>query len=102
MRPHPRLAELASAAARSYFAEPGLGQDQLASRVAQQLRGGSAPGLAQVTTLGAVVGSLEQAEQLSGLDEQGVTHVGLGLAQGTRQDAVPNAIAVVVLLGRAR
>ena len=102
LRPHPRLAELASAAARSYFAEPGLGQDQLASRVAQQLRGGSAPGLAQVTTLVAVVGSLEQAEQLSGLDEQGVTHVGLGLAQGTRQDAVPNAIAVVVLLGRAR
>ncbi len=97
----PNLARAAQEAADAYFADPALTTQATVDRASSSLRS-YAIAFRRVGGVMAVVGSLDDAGQLEPTLDDTVDFVGVGVAQGTRADSPPNAIAVVIMLGWAR
>ncbi len=95
------LAEAAQRAVDHFFADPELSQQDVVDEASASLRGF---GIAyrRIGGVMAVVSQLAEAGALEPTLDPGVRGVGLGVAQGTRLDTGPNAIAVVIVLGWPR
>ncbi|MDD9933989.1 MAG: CAP domain-containing protein [Myxococcales bacterium] len=92
------LTELAGATAERFFAEPGSDQNallQALSKRAAQAGGGYSRQTAMMT----VVPALEDVLGIEALLDPAVRGVGLGVAQGTREDTIELGIAIVVVIG---
>ena len=93
------LADLCAATAREYFGAPAARTRQ---QMVEQLNRRAASRHKSYTRLAAlltVVTSLAEAAAIDALLDPKARAVGIGIAQGTRQDSVENAIAVVMLIG---
>jgi uncharacterized protein YkwD len=101
LRVDPSLERAAADAARAYFASPGPSQQDTVEGATAGLRGISIA-YRRLGGVMAVVSSLEEAQQLEPALDDTVRVCGIGVAQGTRADSVPNALAVVILLGWER
>lgn len=97
----PNLTRAAQEAADAYFADPSLSTQAAVDRGSAGLRS-YAVLFRRVGGVMAVVSALDDAGQLEPALDAEVDYVGVGVAQGTREDAPPNSIAVVVMLGWAR
>lgn len=97
----PNLAKAAQDAAKRYFAEPRLRQQDAVDDATGSLR---RFGIAfrRVGGVMVVVTTLEEAMRLEPTFDPEVRYVGIGVAQGVRPDSAPNAIAVVILLAWPR
>lgn len=95
------LRSVAQAAADAFFAEPTLTQEETVNRASADLRRFSMM-FRRVGGVMAVVTVLDEATTLEPTFGDDLSYVGIGVAQGTREDTGPNAIAVVIMLGWAR
>jgi len=91
------MSELCAAVAREYFAT----QTKERSLIEALSRKAANSKLAyeRLGALMLVVTSIEQASEVAALLDPKAKGIGIGVAQGTRDDTVDNTIAVVVLLG---
>ncbi len=91
----------AASAATRFFAEPDLSQQDVVDDAGARLR---RFGIAfrRVGGVMAVVQALDEAARLEPTFDPTVRYVGIGVAQGTRPDAPPNSIAVVIVLAWPR
>ncbi|MBN1653405.1 MAG: CAP domain-containing protein [Deltaproteobacteria bacterium] len=95
------LSEYARQAALSYFARPDLSDKMLAKRINQRL-GKTADRFRQVATLLKLADSLERIKEVSQLFDPEITTVGIGIAQGTKEGEMPNAIIIVLIMAWQR
>lgn len=95
------LDQAAQEAADAYFANPSLTRDETVSRATEAVRR-FAIVYRRIGGIMGVVSSVEEASQLEPALVDTVRHCGIGVAQGTRPDSPPNAIAVVILLAWER
>jgi uncharacterized protein YkwD len=95
------LTEAAQAAAERFFADPATTQQDIVDDAPGSLR---RFGVAyrRLGGLMAIVASLREAEALEPLFDPEVRYLGIGVAQGTRPDTGPNALAVVYILAWPR
>lgn len=97
----PNLVRAADEAAAQFFTEPTLSQSDTVDRASASLRRYSIA-FRRVGGLMAVVSSVDEAGQLEPALDGDVDQIGIGVAQGSRPDTGPNAIAVVIVLGWSR
>jgi uncharacterized protein YkwD len=97
----PNLESAAQEAASAYFTDPSLSTQASVDRASAGLRRYSIA-FRRVGGVMAVVSDVAEAGQLEPTLADDVSYVGIGVAQGTRPDSEPNAIAVVIMLGWAR
>jgi uncharacterized protein YkwD len=101
------LAAIAQAGADRYFAEPGVKEPQILeglNRHIDETWKKRPPPLAQVgatRSIVALVYSID-AVSLERVLDPGFRFIGVGVAQGTRPDTGPNAVAVVLVIGEPR
>lgn len=95
------LRSVAQSAADAFFAEPTLTQEDTVNRASADLRRFSMM-FRRVGGVMAVVTTLEEATTLEPTFEEGLSYVGIGVAQGSREDTGSNSIAVVIMFGWAR
>ncbi|MFW6051098.1 MAG: CAP domain-containing protein [Myxococcota bacterium] len=95
------LQEAAQRGAHRFFEEPSLEQRDVVEEASAGLRRLSIA-YQRVGGVMVVVEALDEATRLEPLFDPEVRHVGIGVAQGSRPDAPPNAVAVVVMLGWPR
>ncbi len=95
------LTKAASKAATDYFANKDLSQQDAVDAASFQMRR-FAIAYKRIGGLMTVVGNLREAAKLEPTFDPAVRYVGIGVAQGSRPDAPPNSIAVVVMLGWPR
>ncbi|HJL16476.1 MAG TPA: CAP domain-containing protein [Sandaracinaceae bacterium LLY-WYZ-13_1] len=95
------LSEAAQEAAERFFEDPSLSQQDTVDDASAALR---RFGIAYRRLGGvmAVVTDVEEAGALEPTFDPDVRHVGIGVAQGSRPDTGPNAIAVVIVLAWPR
>jgi uncharacterized protein YkwD len=101
MRMDPNVQQAAQEAAQAFFSDPSLDQQATTERATQSLRR-FAIAFRRLGAVMAVVGSLEEAQQLEPALDDTVTVTGIGVAQGDRPDLPPNSIAVVIVLAWER
>ena len=87
--------------AQAFFAEPESTQQDTVDRASAALRRFGMQ-FRRIGGVMAVVTTLDEAQQLEPALDDTVTLCGIGVAQGTRPDTGPNAIAVVIVLGWER
>ena len=97
----PNLMEAAQGAASSYFANPQQSQQDSVDEASAGLRR-FAIAFSRVGGLMTVVSDISEASRLEPTFDPEVAYVGVGIAQGTRPDAPPNSLAVVILLAWPR
>jgi uncharacterized protein YkwD len=97
----PNLQAAAAEAASAYFTDPTLTTQTTVDRASASMRRFSIA-FRRIGGVMAVVGDVDEAGQLEPTLADDVDYVGIGVAQGTRADTEPNAIAVVIMLGWAR
>jgi uncharacterized protein YkwD len=93
------LSDLCAASARAYFGAPASHTRQ---QMVEQLNRRAASRHKSYTRLAAlltVVTSLAEAAAIDALLDPKARALGIGIAQGTRQDSVENAIVVVMVIG---
>lgn len=95
------LAQAAAHAAQQYFADPHLTSQDAVDDASAGLRRFSIQ-FRRVGGVMAVVNDVSEAGALEPALDATIRYVGIGVAQGTRPDTGPNAIAVVIVLGWAR
>jgi uncharacterized protein YkwD len=95
------LAEAAQRAADHFFADPQLTQQDVVDEASGALRR-FAIAYRRIGGVMAVVSTLDEAGALEPTLDADVRVVGVGVAQGSRPDTGPNAIAVVFVLGWPR
>lgn len=95
------LIAAAQQAAQDYFGDSNLTQQDAVDQASGQMRR-FAIAFRRVGGLMVVVSSVDEASQLEPTFDAEVRYVGIGVAQGNREDHPPNSIAVVILLGWAR
>jgi uncharacterized protein YkwD len=84
-----------------YFADPSLDQHGAVAKANAAVRKFSIV-FARVGSVMTVVDEVEQAYRLEPTFDPGIRYVGIGVAQGDRDDLPPNSIAIIVLLGWPR
>ena len=92
------MAELAAQTAQTFFTEAHSDRQ----RLVEQLNKNAASkqlGYARIGTMLTVVTAAQEAAAIDALLDPNARGLGLGLAQGTRDDTIENAIAVVALVG---
>lgn len=97
----PNLEAAAVEAANAYFTDSTLTTQTTVDRASASMRRFSIA-FRRIGGVMAVVGDVDEAGQLEPTLADDVDYVGIGVAQGTRPDTEPNAIAVVIMLGWAR
>jgi uncharacterized protein YkwD len=97
----PNLQNAAAEAAAAYFTDPTLTTQTTVDRASAGMRRFSIA-FRRIGGVMAVVSDVDEAGQLEPTLADDVDYVGIGVAQGTRTDTEPNAIAVVIMLGWAR
>lgn len=97
----PNLQQAAQEAAEAFFAEPTSTQQDTVDRASASLRRFGIQ-YRRIGGVMAVVTTLDEAQQLEPALDDTVRLTGIGVAQGTRPDTGPNAIAVVIVLGWER
>jgi uncharacterized protein YkwD len=97
----PNLTRAAQEAADAFFANPSMSQQEAIDQASASLRR-FAIQYRRIGGVMAVVGSIDEATQLEPALDESVQRCGVGVAQGTRPDTAPNAIAVVIMLGWER
>ncbi|RZO64069.1 MAG: hypothetical protein EVA89_05525 [Sandaracinaceae bacterium] len=95
------LSEAAQSAATEFFADPGLSQQDTVDDASASLRR-FAIAYRRLGGVMAIVADVSEAGALEPTLDPDVRHVGIGVAQGTRPDTGPNAIAVVIILAWPR
>lgn len=95
------LSEAAQAAATQFFADPSLSQQDAVDDASASLRR-FAIAYRRIGGVMAVVSSVDEAGALEPTLDADVRVAGIGVAQGTRPDTGPNAIAVVIVLAWPR
>ena len=95
------LSEAAQNAATEFFADPGLSQQDTVDDASASLRR-FAIAYRRLGGVMAIVADVSEAGALEPTLDPDVRHVGIGVAQGTRPDTGPNAIAVVIILAWPR
>lgn len=95
------LSAAAQQAAQDYFGDGDLTQQDAVDQASGQMRR-FAIAFRRVGGLMVVVSTVDEASQLEPTFDPEVRYVGIGVAQGNREDHPPNSIAVVILLGWAR
>ncbi|MBX3275585.1 MAG: CAP domain-containing protein [Sandaracinaceae bacterium] len=95
------LARAAGDAARRFFDEPDLSQQDAVDDASASLRR-FAIAYRRIGGVMAVVGDVREAGALEPTLDAGVRFLGIGVAQGTRPDTGPNAIAVVIVMAWPR
>lgn len=101
MRIDQNLQNAAQEAAEAFFSEPSSSQQDTVDRASASLRRFGIQ-YRRIGGVMAVVTSLDEAQQLEPALDDTVRLAGIGVAQGTRPDTGPNAIAVVIVLGWER
>jgi uncharacterized protein YkwD len=93
-----QLGEVAETAARSYFRDPSLAQDELLARLRRRVGSALRDG-GTIQILFGVVDSLEEGAKRAAADPRAdrAGRVGIGLAQGTRAGQPPNAIVLILI-----
>lgn len=97
----PNLQNAAQEAAAAYFTDPTLTTQTTVDRASAGMRRYSIA-FRRIGGVMAIVSDVDEAGQLEPTLADDVDYVGIGVAQGTRPDSEPNAIAVVIMLGWAR
>jgi len=95
------FSEAAQAAAEEFFADDGLSQQDTVDDASASLRR-FAIAYRRIGGVMAVVADVSEAGALEPTLDPGVRYLGVGVAQGTRPDTGPNAIAVVIVMGWPR
>lgn len=95
------LNEAAQQAARDFFADPTRSQQETIDEASGNLRR-FAIAYRRVGGVMAIVSSVDEAGALEPTLDPDVRVAGIGVAQGTRPDTGPNAIAVVIVLAWPR
>lgn len=95
------LSEAAQNAATEFFADPGLSQQDTVDDASASLRR-FAIAYRRLGGVMAIVADVSEAGALEPTLDPDVRHIGIGVAQGTRPDTGPNAIAVVIILAWPR
>jgi uncharacterized protein YkwD len=95
------LSEAAQEAAEQFFEDPSLTQQDTVDDASANLRR-FAIAYRRLGGVMAVVADVSEAGALEPTLDPGVRHAGIGVAQGTRPDTGPNAIAVVIVLAWPR
>ncbi len=95
------LSEHAQEAAEAYFEQARISDNALVARTSRQLKTLDLP-YRRLGTLMTLVSSLAKTAEVDALADPSLTAMGLGVAQGTRKDTLPNAIAVVVVMAWPR
>ncbi|GAB5542442.1 MAG: hypothetical protein SangKO_022020 [Sandaracinaceae bacterium] len=95
------LSEAAQSAATEFFADPQLSQQDTVDDASASLRR-FAIAYRRLGGVMAIVADVSEAGALEPTLDPDVRHVGIGVAQGTRPDTGPNAIAVVIILAWPR
>ena len=98
---HDHLGEAAQQAVDAYFADPQLSQQDAVDDASASLRR-FAIAYRRIGGVMAIVGDVSEAAALEPTLDAEVRYVGVGVAQGTRPDTGPNAIAVVIIMGWPR
>lgn len=97
----PNLQAAAQEAASAYFTDATLTTQTTVDRASAGMRRYSIA-FRRIGGVMAIVSDVDEAGQLEPTLADDVDYVGIGVAQGTRADSEPNAIAVVIMLGWAR
>src|SRR5690606_7359258 len=95
------LNEAAQQAATEFFADPSRSQQDTIDDASGSLRR-FAIAYRRIGGVMAIVSSVEEAGALEPTLDPDVRAAGIGVAQGTRPDTGPNAIAVVIVLAWPR
>lgn len=95
------LNEAAQAAATRFFEDPSASQQDTVDDASGSLRR-FAIAYRRIGGVMAIVGDIDEAGQLEPTLDPDVRRIGIGVAQGTRPDTGPNAIAVVIVLAWPR
>ena len=95
------LSEAAQRAAEEFFADPSLSQQDTVDDASASLRR-FAIAYRRLGGVMAIVADVGEAGAIEPTLDPDVRHVGIGVAQGTRPDTGPNAIAVVIILAWPR
>ncbi|MCB9597207.1 MAG: CAP domain-containing protein [Sandaracinaceae bacterium] len=95
------LAAAARDAAREFFEDPSLSQQDAVDDASASLRR-FAIAYRRIGGVMAVVNEISEAGALEPTLDPGVRYFGIGVAQGTRDDTGPNAIAVVIVMAWPR
>jgi uncharacterized protein YkwD len=93
----PALSQLAAQGAAELFASAAATQKTIVEHVSRQASS-RARGYKRLATVMILVSSLDEAAALDALLDPAARGVGLGVAQGSRTDAIENAIAVVAVI----
>lgn len=93
-----QLGEFAERAARSYFLDPSLTQDEVLRRLRRRVRS-ALRDRGSIRVLLGVVGSLAEGAKQAAADPRAerAGRVGIGLAQGVRPGQPPNAIVLILI-----
>jgi uncharacterized protein YkwD len=95
------LSRAAQESAEAFFRDPELTQQDAVDDASASLRR-FAIAYRRLGGVMAVVATVDEAGTLEPTFEPDIRHVGIGVAQGTRPDTGPNAIAVVIILAWPR
>ncbi len=95
------LAEAAAEAARAFFEDDSLSQQDTVDDASASLRR-FAIAYRRIGGVMAIVSSVEEAGALEPTLDAGIRYLGVGVAQGTRDDTGTNAIAVVIMMAWPR
>lgn len=95
------LSEAAQRSAAEFFADPSLSQQDTVDDASGSLRR-FAIAYRRIGGVMAIVSSVDEAGALEPTLDPAVRVAGIGVAQGTRPDTGPNAIAVVIVLAWPR
>jgi uncharacterized protein YkwD len=92
------MAGLAATTAQTFFDQPHSDRQRLVEQL-NKLTASKRLGYTRIGTLMTVVSAPDEAAAIDTLLDPKARGLGLGLAQGTREDTIENAIAVVALIG---
>ena len=95
------LSEAAQNAAEDFFEDDSLSQQDTVDDASASLRR-FAIAYRRIGGVMAVVADVDEAGQLEPTLDPGIRYLGVGVAQGTRPDTGPNAIAVVIVMAWPR
>jgi len=95
------LSEAAAEAARAFFEDDSLSQQDAVDDASASLRR-FAIAYRRIGGVMAVVADVDEAGALEPTFDPGIRHLGVGVAQGSREDTGPNAIAVVIMMAWPR
>jgi uncharacterized protein YkwD len=101
LEPQDHLSTAAQNAAEEFFRNPELSQQDAVDDASASLRR-FAIAYRRLGGVMAIVATVDEAGALEPTLDPDVRHVGIGVAQGTRPDTGPNAIAVVIILAWPR